>query len=67
MGNTELMSTAEVAKAANKSVATVTRWAIDGKLPTAYKAGGLRGFYMFRTEDVEAFLERTDTTTITPS
>lgn len=65
MSNTaQLLSTAEVAKATGVAVATVTRWAVAGKLQYAYKGEGLRGFYLFDAEQVEAFLsERTKDTT----
>lgn len=55
------MSTAEVAEQTGVSVATVTRWAVSGKLPPVYKREGLRGFYMFHRNDVEALqTERTE-------
>ena len=57
MNNSEqLLSTAEVAEKAGTHYSTVTRWVKTGKLQAVYKADGLRGFYMFDAEHVEAFL-----------
>lgn len=51
------MSTAEVAKASGTTPSTVTRWVDAGKLTPAYKGEGLRGFYMFESAHVAAFLK----------
>lgn len=58
--HSEFMSTAEVAKAFEKSVPTITRWVAAGKLTPTYKGEGIRGFYLFDRADVEALLERTN-------
>lgn len=48
----ELLTSAQVAAMAGKTVATVARWAIAGLIPTAAQANGR----VFRRSDVEAFL-----------
>ena len=47
--------TAEVARLLGVNVKTVTRWAADGTLPSAYKLPGLRGPYLFDPAEVARF------------
>lgn len=49
----DLLTAADVARMAGRTVATVSRWAIAGVLPTAAQANGR----VFRRADVDAFLE----------
>lgn len=53
MNEDELLSTAEVAERLNCSVATVNRWAAEGKLTTAAKLPGVRGPRLFHRADIE--------------
>lgn len=52
----DLITTAEAADLLGRSVATVNRWADDGKLPHAHKIDGLRGPRLFRRDDVLALV-----------
>lgn len=52
----DLIPTAEVARLVHKTVATVNRWANEGKLPPAVVMPGETGARLFRRSDVEAFL-----------
>jgi predicted site-specific integrase-resolvase len=47
-----LLTTAQVAEKLGKSVATVNRWAADGRLKPAAKAPGIRGAWLFDPADV---------------
>lgn len=53
----DLLTTAEVAEILGKSVPTVNRWAVEGKLTPARKLPGLRGPHLFYRADVEALTE----------
>lgn len=57
MSNTQFLSTAEVAELTGRDVATIGRWANNGKLPPIFKGKGLRGGYLFNREAVDALLE----------
>lgn len=61
----ELISTAEVAELAGKSVWTVGRWAKSETHPLtpAWKGKGPRGGMLFNRADVEAALAKASTTT----
>lgn len=49
---TELIDTKTAAQICNRSYATITRWAVSGKLKPVYKAEGIRGAYVFKKKDV---------------
>lgn len=51
-----LLTTAEAAKMIGRTVATVNRWAIDGRLPVAQKLPGTTGANLFRPVDVRRLL-----------
>lgn len=53
MHNDEQLTTAEAAELLRVHVATVNRWAQDGRLPPIQKLPGLRGPNLFRRADVE--------------
>jgi hypothetical protein len=48
----DLLTTAQVALLTDRTIATVNRWAVSGRLPTAAQANGR----VFRRSDVNAFL-----------
>jgi DNA-binding transcriptional MerR regulator len=52
----ELLTTAQVAEATGRTVATINRWAEIGKLPRAMRVGG-RGANLYHRADVEALLK----------
>lgn len=54
----DLLTTAEVAAIKGKTVATINRWAAEGKLPVAQKLPGATGANLFRRSDVEALLSK---------
>lgn len=54
----DLLTTAQVAKILNRAIPTVNKYATTGELPHAHKLPGLRGAYLFRREDVEAYRAR---------
>jgi DNA-binding transcriptional MerR regulator len=58
MGNTEttteLVSTDDASKIAGVSVATINRWAREGRLTPFVQGKGVRGARFYRREDVEA-------------
>lgn len=48
----DLLTTAQVAELANRTIATINRWAASGRLPTAAQANGR----VFRRADVNQLL-----------
>ena len=54
----DLISANEAADVLGASIATVTRLAKDGTLPTAVKAPGIRGARLFKRRDVERLAEK---------
>lgn len=52
----DLLTSAEVAEALDRPVATVNRWALEGRLPVAKKLPGRTGANLYRRSDVEALL-----------
>ncbi len=52
----DLIRTKDVAGLAGKTVATVNRWVLEGKLTPAVEMPGKTGARLFRRSDVEAFL-----------
>jgi len=55
MQTDDLLTSSEVARLLQVSVPTINRWAGSGRLPSAQKLPGIRGAYLFRRSDVEAF------------
>lgn len=51
---TELVSTGDAAKIAGVSVATINRWAREGRLTAVFQGNGVRGPRAYRRSDVEA-------------
>lgn len=60
MADDDLLATAEVAALVHRTVATVNRWAIEGRLRPAMKLPRRTGANLFRLADVEAFLAERD-------
>ena len=54
----DLITTAEAAALAEKSIATINRWAASGRLPVAMQFPGDKGARMFRRRDVERLAKR---------
>ena len=52
----ELIPTKTVAEMFGKTVATINRWVLEGKLTPAIDMGGRTGARLYRRSDVEAFL-----------
>lgn len=52
----DLLPTASVAELLGKSVATINRWATEGRLKPALEMGGKTGARLFRRSDVEALI-----------
>lgn len=50
----DLLTAAEMASTFGVTVATINRWAAEGKLPVAYKLPGVRGANLFSRAAVEA-------------
>lgn len=48
----ELIDTKTAAQLCNRSYATITRWAVTGKLKPVHKGEGIRGAYVFKKTDV---------------
>ncbi|MGX7679110.1 helix-turn-helix domain-containing protein [Jatrophihabitans sp. DSM 45814] len=55
VNRSDLAATAEVAEILGRSVATVNRWAKDGKLRPVAKAPGIRGPYLFDRAEIARF------------
>lgn len=53
-----LVTTAEASKMLGRSVATVNRWVIAGRITPAMKLPGARGAHLFRLADVERLSRR---------
>lgn len=53
MSNTDIVSTAEAAEILDVTVATVNRWAADGRLPTARRLAGTTGARLYLRSVVE--------------
>lgn len=51
----DLLTTAEVANLLKRPIATVNRWAAEGKLPIFHRNPGRTGANIYRREDVERF------------
>jgi DNA-binding transcriptional MerR regulator len=58
----DLLPTNEVAKLVRRTVATVNRWANEGKLIPAVEMPGETGARLYRRSDVQAFLAATEPT-----
>ena len=54
MPNVEYMTTTAVADRLKVDVSTVARWVRNGRLAPAIKTPGIRGAYLFTSEDVDA-------------
>lgn len=54
MADTDLVSTREAARILLRSIATVNRFAADGRLQVAKKVDGVRGARFYWRRDVEA-------------
>lgn len=52
------MSTAQVARELGVSVATVNRWAVNGRLTPAIQVPGQNGARLYRALDVRRFAEK---------
>lgn len=52
----EVVSTTDLAKLADVTVPTVTRWVAEGRVTPFYKGKGLRGAFLFHRHEVERFL-----------
>jgi phage terminase Nu1 subunit (DNA packaging protein) len=52
----DLLSTNDLAKLADVTVPTVTRWVAEGRVTPVYKGKGLRGAFLFHRHEVERFL-----------
>jgi len=52
----DLIPTKTVAEMFGKTVATINRWAQEGRLKPAIEMEGLTGARLYRRSDVEAFL-----------
>jgi len=57
MSSSDLLSTAEAARALGVTVATVNRWAAAGVLTPQHKLPGSTGARLFSRPDVEAFAD----------
>lgn len=53
----ELVATAEIARRAGVDVATVNRWAKQGRIAVAMRGPGKRGANFYHRADAEAFLD----------
>lgn len=53
----DLLSTAAVAELVGKTVATVNRWAAEGKITPAVEMTGKTGARLYRRSDITAFLD----------
>jgi hypothetical protein len=51
----ELLTTAQTAELLGKDVATVNRYAAEGRLPAAHKLPGRTGANLFSPDTVDAF------------
>lgn len=60
MSNLDLLTTAQVAELAGRSVKTVARWVHLGALTPRVRAPGPRGAMLFHPDDVEALLRSPD-------
>lgn len=58
MAADDLLTTAQVATILERPIATVNRWAVEGKLPVAHKLPGRTGANLYRRDDVDALVER---------
>jgi excisionase family DNA binding protein len=52
--HTDLVTTAEAAEILGRPLATINRWASEGRLPRAAKLPGRTGANLYRRSDVEA-------------
>jgi len=52
----DLLTTSQVAKRVGRTVATVNRWAAEGRLKPALKLPGDTGAYLFHRADVDTLL-----------
>jgi excisionase family DNA binding protein len=52
-----LLTTEQAAERLGKHVATINRWALEGKLVPAFQAPGVRGARMFPHEAVNALVD----------
>lgn len=52
----DYLTTAQVAEKVGRTVATVNRWAAEGRLKPAHKLPGDTGAYLYRRTDVEDLL-----------
>lgn len=52
----ELIPTSTVAKLLGKTVATINRWAAEGRIVPAMKLGPNTGARLYRRSDIEALL-----------
>lgn len=57
MADDELLTTAEVAQIVGRSVATINRWAAEGKVAVVQKLPGATGAHLFRREAVEHLID----------
>lgn len=58
MQASELISTAETARLLGKSVATINRWVVLGKIKPAHEMPGETGARLFRRSDVERIVAK---------
>lgn len=52
---TDILTTRAVAERFGVAISTVTRWVADGHLQPFHKTPGLRGQYLFATDEVDRF------------